>query len=158
MEFISHHIKKILYVNTNSKGNQPWNKNKDNNFHLFLILTLKNPVFLCRFIISYQQFLMFLSFIIVTVFMNIFRRNHSQVFFKIGALKIFAIFWIKKRLQTFKNCFFTKLLHFLKIITAILQRCEPYDFLIIFSSQHIWCIKSWTHLFINLSSIVRFSK
>ena len=41
--FISHHIKEILYVNTNSKGNQSEHKNK--RFHLFLILMLKNPVF-----------------------------------------------------------------------------------------------------------------
>ena len=34
LEFISHHITEILYLNTNSKGNQSWNKNK--HFHLFL--------------------------------------------------------------------------------------------------------------------------
>ena len=28
-DFISHHIKEILYVNTNSRGNQLWNKNKE---------------------------------------------------------------------------------------------------------------------------------
>ena len=38
------YIKEIMYVNTNSKGNQSWNKNK--HFHLFLILVLKNPVFI----------------------------------------------------------------------------------------------------------------
>ena len=31
--------------------------------------------------------------------MNIFRSRRSQMFFKIGALKKFAIFWIKKSLQ-----------------------------------------------------------
>ena len=42
-------------------------------------------------------------------------------------------------------------------LTAISQPC--YDVLIIFSSRHIvWCIKSRTRLFINLSSIVKFSK
>ena len=42
-------------------------------------------------------------------------------------------------------------------LTAISQPC--YDALIIFSSWHIvWCIKSRTRLFINLSSIARFSK
>ena len=30
---------------------------------------------------------------------HIFRSSRSQMFFKIGALKNFAIFWIKKRLQ-----------------------------------------------------------
>ena len=44
LEFISHHIKEILYINASSRGNQSWNKNK--HFHLFLILILKNPVFL----------------------------------------------------------------------------------------------------------------
>ena len=40
---------------------------------------------------------------------------------------------------------------------AILQPC--YDVLIIFYSRHIvWCIKSQTRLFINLSSIIKFSK
>ena len=53
---------------------------------------LKNPVFLCRVEITYQQFLMFLSFIVVTGFMNVFRSSRSQMFFKIGALKYFAIF------------------------------------------------------------------
>ena len=34
LEFISHYITEILYLTTNSKGNQSWNKNK--HFHLFL--------------------------------------------------------------------------------------------------------------------------
>ena len=42
---------------------------------------------------------MFLSSIIVTVFMNIF-RSRSEVFFKLGALKNFAIFRIKKDSNT----------------------------------------------------------
>ena len=47
------------------------------------------------------------------------------------------------------------LIFFLK--KAISQPC--YDVLIFFSSRHtVWCIKSRTCLFINLSSIVRFSK
>ena len=33
LKFISPHIKEIFYVNTNSKRNQSWNKNK--HFHLF---------------------------------------------------------------------------------------------------------------------------
>ena len=44
LEFISHHTKEILYVNTNFMGNQLWNKNK--HFHFFLILILKQPVLL----------------------------------------------------------------------------------------------------------------
>ena len=43
---------------------------------------LKNPAFLCRVKIPYQQFVTFLSF------MKIFRSNRSQMFFKVGALKI----------------------------------------------------------------------
>ena len=38
-------------------------KTKTHTFSLFLILRLKNPVFLCRVKILYQQFLTLLSFI-----------------------------------------------------------------------------------------------
>ena len=89
LEFISHHIKEILYVNTNSKGSQSWNKNKE----IFIFTCFWKSCFLCRVKIPYQQFLTFLSFV------KIFRSSHSQLFFKIGALKNFAIFWIKKSLQ-----------------------------------------------------------
>ena len=51
---------------------------------------LKNPVFSCS---VNQQFFTFLSF------MNICRSSRSQIFFKIGALNSFAIFWINKSLQ-----------------------------------------------------------
>ena len=52
-----------IYVNTNSKGNQSWNKNKRNiHFHLFLIVMLKNLLFFFNIKIPYQQFLTFLSF------------------------------------------------------------------------------------------------
>ena len=37
-----HLIKEIFYVNTNSKRNQPWNKNKEIN----ILMLLKNPVYL----------------------------------------------------------------------------------------------------------------
>ena len=47
---------------------------------------LKNPGFLCRVKIPYQQFLTFLSF------MNISTSSSSQMFFKLSALKKFAIF------------------------------------------------------------------
>ena len=41
--------------------------------------------------------------------------------------------------------------------TDISQPC--YDVLLIFSPRHlVWCIKSWTRLFINSSSIAKFSK
>ena len=68
-----------MYVDTNSKGNQSWNKNKEINFHLLLILMLKNPVFYVE-LNPLLTILMFLSFIIVTGFMNIFRSSCSQVF------------------------------------------------------------------------------
>ena len=107
------------------------------------------------------------------------------MFFKIGALKSFAIFWIKKSLQ--HRCFPVNITKFLR--TALLQnfssgcfciilkvikqgisqkqflkKCPCYDVLMFFSSQHVlgrhivWCIKSRTRLFTNFSSISRFSK
>ena len=65
----------------------------DIQLHLFLILMSKNPVSLCGVKIANQQFLIFLSF------MNIFRSSGLQMFFKIRALKNFAIFWIKNSLH-----------------------------------------------------------
>ena len=116
---------------------------------------------------------------------HIFWSNRSQLFFKIGALKNLAIFWIKKRLQ--HMCFSVRIVNivkflkeqlfylqnisggsfyiFLKVIKQLLcylVMTSYYDVLIIFSSQHfrhiVWCIKSWTRLSINLLSTVKFSK
>ena len=96
---------------------------------------LKNPVFLYRFKIHYQKFLMFLSFIIVTGFMNIFGSSRSQVLFKISALKNFAIFWIKKRFQ--HRCFSVNIAKLLK--TAFLQNFSGGYFCILKSNQAaIW--------------------
>ena len=50
LEFISHHIKGILYLNINSKGNQPWNKHK--HFHLFLSINKKTNIFTYFFYIN----------------------------------------------------------------------------------------------------------
>ena len=61
---------------------------------------VKNLDSLCRGKIPYQQFLMFLSFIIVAGFMNIFRSSRSQVFFKIGALKISQLSELKRDSNT----------------------------------------------------------
>ena len=91
LEFISHHITEILHLNTNSKGNQSWNKNKD--FHLFL--SWKTSFFNIN--IPYGQSF-FLSF--KNTFLEVAVR---RCFFKVGALKDFAIFWIKKRLCFFVN-------------------------------------------------------
>ena len=90
-----------IYVNTNSKGNQSWNKNTD--------IEIEKSCFLCRVKIPYQQFLTFFSFI-----MNIFRSSHSQMFFKIGALENFAIFWIKKSLQ--HRCFHVNIAKILRTV------------------------------------------
>ena len=51
LEFISHHITEILYLNTNSKGNQSWNQNKQ--FHLFLSWK-KTNIFTCFFRVTGQ--------------------------------------------------------------------------------------------------------
>ena len=109
---------------------------------MFLILTLKNPDFFkCKVKIPYKLFLIFLFH------QHIFRSSRSQTFFKIGALKNVAIFWIKKRLQ--RRCFRVNITKFLR--TAFLNRAcqvaasKVYSVLIIFSSQHVldvvWCIK-----------------
>ena len=61
--------------------------------------------------------------------------------------------WVLLHLRWLLLYFFKKVL----LNSFFWQPC--YDVLIIFSSRHIvWCIKSRTRLFINLSSIVRFSK
>ena len=114
LEFISHHIKEILCVNTNSKGNQSWNKNKEIYFYVFLKLKLKNPVFLSRVktlstIFKFSQF--------YHGFMNIFRSSRSQMFFNIRTLKNFAIFWIKESIQ--HRCFPVNIAKFFR--TAFLQ-------------------------------------
>ena len=112
LELISHHIKEILYVNTNSKGNQSWNKNKKIYiFTCFWYWCWKRYCFLCGVKIPYQQFLTFFSSI------NIFRSSRSQMFLKLVALKNFAIFWIKKSLQ--HRSFLVNIAKFLR--TAFLQ-------------------------------------
>ena len=50
LEFISHHIKELLYLNINPKGNQPWNKHK--HFHLFLSRNKKTNIFTDFFYIN----------------------------------------------------------------------------------------------------------
>ena len=113
LEFLSHRFKEIFYVNTKSKENQSWNKNKDIYIFVFFfwwwcrddIDDVFNIIwywwywwcFLCRVKILYQQTLTFRSF------MNIFRSSRLQMFFEIAALKNIVIFWIKKSLQ--HSCF-----------------------------------------------------
>ena len=94
LQFISNHTKERLYVNTNFIGNQSWNKNKY--FHLFSDIDVeKNCSLNVKLKTPDEYFLVFLSF----MSKHIFRRRPSQMFFKIGPLKNFAIFWIKERLR-----------------------------------------------------------
>ena len=103
LEFISHCIKEILC----KYKLQSWNKKKEKYiFHLFLVLMLKDLDFLCGVKIPCQQFLVFLGF------MNIFWSSRSWMFFIIGALKNFALFWIKKTLQ--HRCFPVSIVKFLR--------------------------------------------
>ena len=71
---------------------------------------IKTNIFTCFFIIKlkipYEQSLFLFH-------EHFFRSSRSQMFFKIGALKDFAIFWIKKRLQ--QRCFSASLLIFQQI-------------------------------------------
>ena len=82
LELISHHIKEILNINTNSKGNQSWNQSKK--IYIFTIsdTDVEKSCFLCGVKIPYQQFLTFLSF------MNIFRSRLQDVL-KISCSKKF---------------------------------------------------------------------
>ena len=78
--------KDCLWMNTNFTGNQSWNKSK--HFHLFLILNIFNVK---------------LNLFMNNFYKNIFRSSRFQMFFKISALKNFAIPRIKRRLQ--HRCF-----------------------------------------------------
>ena len=160
--YLSSHQRNI-YVNTNSKGNQSWNENKEKNllstFLLASEIDFEKSCFLCRFKIPYQQFLCFLSF------MNIFRNRSSQMFFKISALKNFVIFCSKESCQ--RRCFPVNIAKSSQTAVSqklFLKKCPCNDVLITFSSQHVlgrhivWYIKGPACLFTNLSSISRFSK
>ena len=52
-------MKEKFYVNTNSKGNQSWDKTK--HFHLFLILVLKSLVFFNVKLIFLKNNVLFIS-------------------------------------------------------------------------------------------------
>ena len=124
LEFNSHHIKEILYVNTNSKGNQQsWNKNKE--IYIFTCCWYSRWKLLFFYVelkSFYQQYLTFFF-----SFINIFRSSRSQMFLKIGALKNFEIFWIKKSFQ--RRCFPANIAKFLR--TAFLQNFSGGCFCII---------------------------
>ena len=140
LKFISHYIKEILYVNTNSVENQSWNKNKE--IYIFTF-------FGCRVKIPYLQFLFFLSF------MNIFKTHKLEMLFKIGALKIYVIlqlcktvccfpvkiakFWRTVFLKTFSGGCFSIIFKLIKQlfrngvnINKFLNKCPCYDVLVTF--------------------------
>ena len=64
-------------------------KQRDITLSLVSYTDVEKSCFSCSVKILYQQFLTFLSF------MNIVRSSFSQMFFKIGAVKNYTIFWIK---------------------------------------------------------------
>ena len=64
-------------------------KQRDITLSLVSYTDVEKSCFSCSVKIPYQQFLTFLSF------MNIVRSSFSQMFFKIGAVKNYTIFWIK---------------------------------------------------------------
>ena len=87
LEFIFHHITEILHLNTNSKENQSWNKNQ--HFHLFL--SWNKNIFTCFVNINKHKNSLWAIFF-YRFYLHFFRSSRSQIFFKIGALKGFAIF------------------------------------------------------------------
>ena len=106
LEFISHHITEILYLNTNSKGNQSWNKN--NHFHLFLSWN-KNKHF--HLFPEYKvKNSSWTIFIFSQFHERIFRRSRSQMFFKIGALKVSQHSGLKGDSNELLFCEFTSFL------------------------------------------------
>ena len=79
LDFNSHYINKILYVNQNSKGKQSWNKTKRYTFWLVFDIDVKKSCLCqCRIKIPYQLFLIFLSF------MNKFSEVAVQIFKEIS--------------------------------------------------------------------------
>ena len=95
--FLTMPKKYCMWMNSNFTGNQSWNKSK--HFHLFLILMLKKSGFFNVKLILFMN----------NFYKHIFRSSRLQMFFKISALKNFAILRIKKRLQ--QKCFWVKSCH-----------------------------------------------
>ena len=98
LEFMSHHITEYcIWIQTPKEINHQtktsiftcfFSLNKNKHFHLFLWYKYKNSLWIIFFFQFHE---------------HIFRSSSLQMLFKIGALKDFAIFWIKKRLQ--HRCF-----------------------------------------------------
>ena len=95
--FLTMPKKYCMWMNSNFTGNQSWNKSK--HFHLFLALVLKKSEFLNVKLILFMN----------NFYKHVFRSSRLQMFFKISALKIFAILTIKKRLQ--QRCFCVRSCH-----------------------------------------------
>ena len=95
--FLTKPKKYFMWMNSNFTGNQSWNKSK--HFHLFLALVLKKSEFLNVKLILFMN----------NFYKHVFRSSRLQMFFKISALKIFAILTIKKRLQ--QRCFCVRSCH-----------------------------------------------
>ena len=95
--FLTMPKKYCMWMNSNFTGNQSWNKSK--HFHLFLILMLKKSGFFNVKLILFMN----------NFYKHIFRSSRLQMFFKISALKNFAILRIKKRLQ--HRCFRVRSCH-----------------------------------------------
>ena len=98
LEFLSHHIKKILYINRNSKRNQSWNKNNE-----IFSIDVEKSCFSCRIKIPYLQFL---------IFHELFQKHPLADVPQNGCSKKIAIFWIKKCLQ--HRCFPVNIAKFLR--------------------------------------------
>ena len=101
--FLTMRKKYCMWMNSNFTGNQSSNKSK--HFHLFLILMSKNlGFFIVKLSLNSWRILLKNNF-----YKHIFRSSHLQMFFKISALKNFAIFRIKNRLQ--HRCFRVRSCH-----------------------------------------------
>ena len=96
-------------------------KTKNYSFWLVSDIDVEKSFFLWRVKFPYQQFLTLHSF------MKIFRSSRLQTLIKTGAVKNFAIFWIKKGLQ--QRCFTVNIAKFLR--TAFLQNFSGGCFCII---------------------------
>ena len=95
--FLTMPKKYCIWMNSNFTGNQSWNKSK--HFYLFLILMLKKSgSFNVKLILFMNNF-----------YRQIFRSSRLQMFFKISALKNFAILRVKKRPQ--HRCFRVRRCH-----------------------------------------------
>ena len=111
---ISHYIKEILYINTNSEGNQSRRKYKQ--IYIFTCLwhwCWKILLFSCRVEIPYQQLLIFLS--------------NMNTFLKVikGALSRPRQFLpAESSLKKMKNAFYFSLKSQLKIFILIFWSCE----------------------------------